>query len=217
MLDGVTMGNTFTDEHQWFAVRMKPGRRSVHVGARYEVVKSRTAGKVKRRVKGTGTRMMASEVLLRRAGFDVFIPVREVWRRENRFSKEKRLVTYPMLGDWVFVGWPTGRFNWFDLMRLDVVAGVMGTGGRPVQVSSAQVARLMKRWGSKGLTPSEHQFMRTHAEFAVGDVVKIVDGPLIGEEVRVVDINGPAVSAVLSALGGAFKVEVRTDALERRA
>lgn len=201
-------------DYQWFAVKLKPKRGSVHIGAQYETFRKRSGIKAKRRVEGTGQRMMVSEVLLRRAGFEVFIPVRKVWRRANRFLPEKRLVTYPLLVDWIFVGWPVGQFSWFDLMRLDVVAGVMGTGGRPVKPSNDRVIRLMRQWGDDAMTPAEHRFMRAHAEFSVGDTARIVEGPLDGAEVRVVEINGPSVKAVLAALGGDIRVEIGADVLE---
>jgi transcriptional antiterminator NusG len=203
---------------QWYAVRMKQthnrGRRTTVVGGQYEIYRGKGGVKKKRRLRDTGQRVFVPEHILRRAGFDTFLPLRKEYRRKNRFSPEKVLVAYPLLGDWLFVGWDAGEPRWHQLMDLDVVAGVMATGGRPVQIAETQVKALMRQFGGGKLSPECYRYMKTGAEFHVGDTVRAVDGPLDGHELRVVEISGPSVRAVLDILGGSTEIEIGADVLE---
>lgn len=212
------MGKIEAQEMQWFACRVKRkqvgGIRTVTVGGEFEAYRDRAGRVRKRRVDGTGDRVFLPEHLMRRAGFEVFLPVKKVLRRKNRFSPEKVLVSQPLLVDWMFVGWPVGESRWHDLMELDVVTGVMGTGGRPVEIPPARVMRLMRQWGGGQLSPECHRYLKTGCEFAVGDTVRVVAGPLDGQEVRVVDASGPSVRALLNILGGEIEVKIRSDLLE---
>lgn len=212
------MGKIEAQEMQWFACRVKRkqvgGIRTVTVGGEFESYRDRAGRVRKRRVDGTGDRMFLPEHLLRRAGFEVFLPVRKTLRRKNRFSAEKVLVSQPLLVDWMFVGWSVGESRWHDLMELDVVTGVMGTGGRPVEIPPARVMRLMRQWGGGQLSPECHRYLKTGCEFAAGDTVRVVAGPLDGVYVRVIDVTGPSVKAALDILGGEVVTEIRSDMLE---
>ena len=206
------------DELQWFAVRMKrpqnPNRRTCVLGAKREAYRDRQGRARVRAVTGTGQRVFVHELLLRRAGFEVFLPVKKVWRRRNKFGPEKELVAYPLLADWIFVGWSVASCRWADLMALDVVVGVMGTGGRPVRLANAPMCDLMRRYSDGCLTPEHHRYMRTHAEFDPGDRTRVTAGPLDGTDLRVIEINGPNVKGVIDAMGGSIPVEIQADLLE---
>jgi len=212
------MGKIEAQEMQWFACRVKRkqvgGIRKVTVGGSFETYRDRAGRVRKRRVDGTGDRVFLPEHILRRAGFEVFLPIKKVLRRKNRFSPDEVFVSQPLLVDWMFVGWPVGESRWHDLMELDVVTGVMGTGGRPVEIPPARVMRLMRQWGGGHLSPECHRYLKTGCEFVAGDTVRVVAGPLDGQEVRVVDASGPSVRALLNILGGEIEVEIRSDLLE---
>lgn len=212
------MGKIEAQEMQWFAVRVKRkqvgGIRKVTVGGEFEAYRDRHGRVRKRRVDGTGDRVFLPEHLLRRAGFEVFLPVKKVLRRKNRFCPDKMLVSLPLLADWMFVGWPVGQHRWQDLMALDVVTGVMGTGGRPVSIPPARIQRLMRQWGGGQLSAECHRYMKARCDFSVGDTVRVVAGPLEGVHVRVVDIAGPTVKSALDILGGEVVTEIRSDLLE---
>ncbi len=212
------IGKIEAQEMQWFACRVKRkqvgGIRTVTVGGEFEAYRDRTGRVRKRRVDGTGERVFLPEHLLRRAGFEVFLPVKKVLRRKNRFSPDKVFVSQPLLVDWMFVSWPVGENRWHDLMELDVVTGVMGTGGHPVEIPPARVMRLMRQWGGGHLSPECHRYLKTGCEFAAGDTVRVVAGPLDGQEVRVVDASDSSVLALLNILGGEIEVEIRADLVE---
>lgn len=212
------MAKIDTPEIQWFACRVKRkqlgGIRSVTVGGDFEAYRDRSGRMRKRRVNGTGSRVFLPEHLLRRAGFEVFLPVKKVLRRKNRFTPEKVLLSQPLLIDWVFVGWPVGENRWEDLMALDAVVGVLGTGGRPVSVPAARVAHLMKRWnGARSSIDKPATSDRAH-ELSPGDTARVVTGPLDGVLVRVIDMSGPIARAAVNILGGDVTAEIHSDLLQ---
>lgn len=213
-------------EIQWFAVRMKPnasgGPRTAIVDVKKEQCTNRAGQKVWRKVKGTGTRVFLPEHLMKRAGFEVFLPVKQVLRIKNRFTKEKHLVAVPLLADWMFVGLPIvegeygrGVPGWKTLMELDVVAGVMGTGGRPIQMSDATVMRLMRQFSSGRVSAAVQRRVSARRVVGVGDVARVVDGPLEGQHVRIVDVAGQNAKAMLNILGGDIEVEISSDLLTK--
>lgn len=203
---------------QWYACRMRrpqnPNRRTTAVGVEVEAYRNRAGRMCKRPVPGTGKRVYVPELILRRNGFDVFMPLRHEWRRKNRCTREKHLVSFPLLNDWLFVGWPSDRPRWHELMSLDVVAGVLGTGGRPLAISDAKVVKLMRRWGGGNVSPESQRYMRTHSEFEVGDTVRVATGSWEGFETQIVELNGPSAKAILTLFGRETPVELLADTLE---
>ncbi|KPU83711.1 hypothetical protein JI58_08000 [Marinosulfonomonas sp. PRT-SC04] len=202
---------------QWYAVRFKPprntGRRSVMVGASYETYRGRDGVPRKRPVKGTGHRVLVPELLLQRAGFDVFLPIRQEWRRINRYSKSKHLVSFPLLANWIFVGWPKGMDRWRDLLRLDLVTGVVGADGRPMLITQEEIDGLRRKSAAGShVAPVNQAGMRSGHEYAVGDEVRIDygsgSGPLDGLEATVVDINGGSARALVQFFGAVRSIEI---------
>lgn len=212
------MGQVEAQPMQWFAVRVKHkqigGIRTVTVGGEFETYRTRQGQIRKRRVEGTGKRVFLPEHLLRRAGFEVFLPVRKVSRPKNRFTKDCHLVTYPLLTDWMFVGWPAGQARWHEMMDLDVISGVLGTGGRPVAISPDRMQRLMRRWGGGLLSPVCETFMKSEPCFQPGDWAVAIDGNTPGARVRVIEDTGASVRAVLKILGREVTKEFKASDLE---
>jgi transcription antitermination factor NusG len=213
------MGKIEAADMRWFAVRVKRRQagavRAITIGGEFEVYRDRKGQLRQRRVSGTGERVFLPEHILRRAGFEVFLPVKKEWRRKNRFTPEKQLVSYPLLVDWLFVGWPAGQNRWPDLMALDVVVGVMGTGGHPVEIPPARIMRLMRQWGGGKYAAGMERRSRQRP-IKVGDHMRIMDGPFEGVSVRVVEVSGPTVKALAEMLGGDIRVDLAADVLERR-
>ncbi|WP_162178747.1 transcription termination/antitermination protein NusG [Thioclava dalianensis] len=189
----------------WLLVRVKRkqvgGIKTVTVGGEFEAYRDRKGRARKRRVQGTGERAFVPEHILRRAGFEVFLPVRHVWRKRNRFTPEKVRVAQPLLVDWMFVGWPADQNRWEDLMALDVVMGVLGTGGRPVVMKRETVAKLMRQWGGGMLSARCHQIAKQGHQFETGDEVRISMPPWEGVAAYVVDAHGPSVRVMLKLFG----------------
>lgn len=215
----VNTADVYAREIQWFAVRMKPnargGARTAIIDVEKEKYINRAGQPAHRRIKGTGSRVFVPEHLLKRSGFEVFLPVKKVWRIKNRFTKEKHLVSVPLLADWMFVGWRGGEARWLELMSFDVVMGVMGTGGRPIRMSDATVMRMMRQFSSGRVSSQVRRRIAARRAFGVGDLARVIDGPFEGQDVRVIDIAGQTVKAMLKILGGDIQVELGADLLSK--
>lgn len=132
---------------QWYAVRVQRRQngamRLATLGGEFETYRDRQGRVRKRRIKGTGSKVFLPEHLLRRAGFEVFLPVEKVWRRKNRCTPEKHLVSKPLFVDWLFVGWPADECRWHRLMALDVAVGIMGSSGRPERLPQSLMWKMI--------------------------------------------------------------------------
>lgn len=196
----------------WLLVRIKRhqagGIKTTTVGGEFEAYRDRAGRVRKRRVSGTGSKAFVSELILRRSGFEVFLPVKKVERRKNRFGPDTHLVAQPLLLDWMFVGWPSGEERWQDLMDLDVVMGIMGTGGRPIYFPPRRVARLMRQWGGGHLSSACHQMAKQKFSYVSGDVIKVPDGPFAGFDFTVVDVTTKSARGVIDIFGRETPLEI---------
>lgn len=188
----------------WLLVRVKRHQigpvKQITVGGEFESYKDRRGLSRQRRIRGTGKRVFLPEHLLRKAGFEVFLPVEWKWRKANRFSKEKVQVCYPKLVDWMFVA-ITSDDDWHRLMSMDVVLRVMGSGGRPTVLKSSVIVALMERWGGGQLSAHCHEMVKRKSEFDVGDEVEICVGPFQGFPAKVSEIGGSELKVVMSVFG----------------
>ncbi|GFO81787.1 MAG: hypothetical protein A49_14140 [Methyloceanibacter sp.] len=186
---------------QWYLVRMKP---PVNPN-RHTVLAENGAGEIERR--------FVIEVMLERRGFDVFLPTQKLWRRWSKYTRDKRLVTYPLLPGWIFVGWPECEQRWAQLFDVPLVHAVAAVDGKPFRIPPNVMDRLFDEWGDRQ-APDREAFMRTHREFDVGDLARIVEGPFEGHTVRVIDLHGAVAHAVFELLGGERVIEIDTRVLE---
>ena len=184
------------------------------VGGEFEVFRDKEGRIRKRQVQGTGKRMFVPEVLLRRAGFEVFLPVKIAKRRQSKFARQAHLVEYPSLVDWMFVGWPVGQCRWAKLMSLDCVVGVIGTGGRPISVPTSRIHKLMKQWGGGRVDKSLYKAVEASAKFHVGDIVRVLDGPFEEFEASVIEISDTAVHVAVNIFGRDTMLETNARSLE---
>lgn len=150
---------------------------------------------------------MRATLLLERAGHAVLYPRRRVFRRVNRYSRAKDVILKPLTVGYLFAGFVAPAPNWFDVLACQSLAGVVGIGGRPWCLGWDRVQRFMAGVPPVD-APEAHRHMRTHLEFAEGDVVEVLAGPLRGEHVRVETIEGRQAVAVLTLFGG--QVPMRT-------
>lgn len=201
-------------EHQWYAMRLREpvnrGRRTCLIWVERETYVNARGKPAVRAVKGSGRRVFVAEKLLRDAGFRVFLPVEKVWRQVNRFKPEKVQVAKPLLTGWVFVGWREGENRWQELDALGQVSAVLGSANGPAKIGEALMIRLMRQFGAGYLGPEEHRYMRTGCEFAVGDDVRIMSGPMADFPMRVESIHEESVRGVVDIFGRATVVEMAT-------
>lgn len=213
------MGTIEAQAIDWFAVRYRirnnPGRTTCILGAEVETYRSRSGQVRKRPIPNTGQRVFVPELLARRAGFEVFLPVRKEWRRRNQFTSQRELQSYPLMPGWMFVGWARGACRWDDLMALDIVSGVLGTGGRPLRIGQGEMIDAMRQWGGGRLPGSLKRYMRVGHEFEEGDVMRVAEGPFEGQTVRVVEIGGPQTRVLIDFFGKGRSVRIDTESLEK--
>ena len=202
-------------EMDWYAVKLKArqngGRRETLLGVEYETYKAGNGRMVRRKVKGSGQRVFVPELVLQKAGFEVFLPVKREWQRISRFRPEKELRSRPAMEGWLFVGWPAGQARFHELLALDVVAGVMGAGGQPVRISDAKVRFLMRKFG--GGRKRRRNSDVDQPRFAAGDLVRVEAGPLEGQQFALLDVTGGSARAVMTLLGKDVEVELEQEFL----
>ncbi|WP_271882115.1 transcription termination/antitermination protein NusG [Phaeobacter italicus] len=206
---------TVDTEMDWYAVKLKArqngGRRETLLGVEYETYKAGNGRMVRRKVKGSGQRVFVPELVLQKAGFEVFLPVKREWQRISRFRPEKELRSRPAMEGWLFVGWPAGQARFHELLALDVVAGVMGAGGQPVRISDAKVRFLMRKFG--GGRKRRRSSDVDQPRFAAGDLVRVEAGPLEGQKFALLDVTGGSARAVMTLLGKDVEVELEQEFL----
>lgn len=139
------------------------------------------------------------------------LPVAQFWRRNTRYQKKKTLKSYPLMPGYVFVG-VRSLDELSEIWVLDVIRGFICMDGKACQVPLFQVERLAARVQSY-IPPDAHRFMRTHKEFGVGDEVEVLEGPLTGRIVRVMEIHGNRARILWDILGKAHNVELTLDTL----
>lgn len=74
-----------------------------------------------------------------RRGCMTFIPTEMGFRKKNRYTKGKMEVARPGLPGTIFVGFPTAP-NWFEVMRMNLVNGVLSLDDRPRRIDTASRA-----------------------------------------------------------------------------
>lgn len=222
------MGTIAAQDLLWFAVRVKRtqigGVRTITVGGDFEAYKARNGQVRKRRVLGTGDRVFLPEHLLRRAGFEVFLPIEKKSKRKNRFSKDRHMVSYPLLVDWLFVGVPAGYdaqsgrtpdHRIADLLKLDVVTGLMGLGGKPALIPQRKIHAMMRQWGGGALSAQMHRWSRSDVPFAPGDQIRVIAGPWADLESKIIGVSGASVKVMAQMFGRDFPVEFHAQDIEK--
>lgn len=150
------------------------------------------------------------EALLARRGIEAWVPVESVYARANRYHRRaRRLVVHPMLTGYVLVRMLPGG-PWARVLSVPLVVGVVGIGGLPLAMPDAAIARM--REAEAGAQADEQQrLMPTRRVYAVGDPVEVLDGPLAGQVMRVVGIEGDLARVVGPLFGGEVEAAIAVD------
>lgn len=155
---------------------------------------------------------------LRQRGFETYLPRKTVYRHSNGITarkRQKREVPRPLLTGWVFVGWATGENRWRELFDCPGVVGVAGAAGRPAPIADASIRQFARRFGGGVLTAHERErFMRSRAEYAPGQSVRVIGGPFDGSVVKVVRVRQRQAKIILPMFGGECEVEIDAAMLE---
>jgi transcription antitermination factor NusG len=154
---------------------------------------------------------MRATLILERLGHAVLYPRHAVFRRKNRYSKNKMGILRPLMVRYLFVGFE-GDPNWLRALECSSVTGVVALNGQPRALAYQRVASFMR--GHRCLdAPSHHKHMLTHKEFEVGDTVEVLSGAFEGHRVQVESLSGANARALLTLFGQTRSVPMPVDNL----
>ena len=106
--------------------------------------------------------------------FDVLVPTEEVVEQKG---EEKKVVTRKIYPGYVFVKMIMTDESWYVVRNTRGCTGFVGPGSKPVPLTEEEVARM-------GV-----EVKQIEIDFAVGDTVRVTDGPLDGFNGVVEEIN----------------------------
>ncbi len=147
------------------------------------------------------------ESLLAQKGLESYLPTVPQLRQ---WKDRKKLVVWPLFPSYVFA-----RFTLRDVHNVLVVPGVstiVRTDGRPTPIPDEELAnmrRFVDMVAETGVVPEVRPLIQE------GDWVRIVDGPFLGVEGRVVERRGRRrVLVGLGAIGQGIEVDIATQLLK---
>ncbi len=162
--------------------------------------------------------------ILRRMHYMAVTPTESVWRftpkkrRSTEKVREKVRKDYPIMYGYVLIAFPEQvEPNWFNLLSLDIIRSVVSFEGRPMQLDTREVEETLRQWGAGLTAPTIQKFMRTHAEYQVGDTVKVFAGGMDGLQGKVVEITGAEARVLMQLMSSEHVVSVPTQACEKAA
>lgn len=131
------------------------------------------------------------EAVLRRRGYDAWVPCESLWIRQTRYHRtRKKAVHRPIIAGFVLVD-PGPKSNWPRLMDFPLIRGVVGFGGVPARIDEAGMRRL-REIERRSQARTYQRMMPTRRSFEIGDEVEVLEGPFEGNHVRVVGLTAAA-------------------------
>tara|TARA_R110002073_G_scaffold120601_2_gene262655 strand:- start:5741 stop:6403 length:663 start_codon:yes stop_codon:yes gene_type:complete len=159
-----------------------------------------------------------AEQILDDAGLIVFVPEETRFRRACGKAKRKREIRVALIPGYLMVAFPAGPVQWGNLLRFQLVRGLVGHEGVPLHVPFGEVKRMLERHSAGEFrAPNVQQWMRTYREFEVGDQVEVLEGLYEGHVAEVTGLRGQNAMMVLNMFGGEIKAEIPMQALGRTA
>jgi transcriptional antiterminator NusG len=99
---------------------------------------------------------------------EIIVPVEQV----SEVKKGKKVTTERrILPGYIILKMHLDEQTWNIVKNMPKVAGILGGSGKPVAVPESQILHILKQV-EEGSVPKEHEIT-----FAVGEVIKIIDGP----------------------------------------
>ena len=146
----------------------------------------------------------------------VYLPMRWHWRIVNRTTRVKARIAYPAIAGWLLVGFERGQERWFEIFRsLASITGVLGIDGHPAAFNGKVLETFLDQNEKSFDVPDYEQFMRSGEEFAVGDCVRIMDGPFAGQVDDVREIRDDRAKIFIECLNKTHEVSIPIDNLEK--
>lgn len=135
--------------------------------------------------------------------FDVMVPKEKQIEIKNG---KRKVVEKKIFQGYVLVEMKLTDETWYIVRNTPGVTGFVGSGTEPTPISEAEINKTKKRMG---VDDPKH-----HIDFAIGEVVSIVDGPFKGFDgaVSEVDTNKGKIKVMVSMFNRDTSVEL--DALQ---
>lgn len=151
------------------------------------------------------------EQVLQRRGLKAWVPLGSAFNRANRYHRRARaLVLQPILTGYVLVELPQPAALWDLVLDCPMVRGVMGFGGVPARVPEAGLERL-RAIERTAQARAHHRLMPTGRVFEVGEMVEVLEGPLVGQVARVLAIEGEVARVLCELFGGPLDATIGLD------
>ena len=119
------------------------------------------------------------EERLKEVGFEVWLPLHTVVRQ---WSDRKKKMMVPLFNGYVFVR--TEKKQLYHAVQIDGVARTVGFDGEPAPIRDEQIEMIQKIL----IGPDAFEVKQT--KFVKGDPVRVVDGPLKGNEGKWISWRG---------------------------
>ena len=140
-----------------------------------------------------------NELLLKR-GFEAYLPLQLVMRQ---WSDRKKKVEVPLFNSYIFVNVEEHLIQ--DVLQVPGVAWNIRLNGKPAVLHQRELD-IIRRFIATGLLIETHG---TDETYAVGDWVKVMDGPLKGTDGILIDFHNKEYFAiVLEAIGQTITVQL---------
>lgn len=152
-------------------------------------------------------REIAVEAMLRRKGYDVFLPTETKMRRLRRGAKKREMVTYPTFTGYLFVKAPV---PWLHLMAERHVMGFVGFDGSPAPIAEAEIAKLKNMSGN---VPHRHS-VNPHRALRTGELAEIQAGPFAGQVVKIEGLHGNKARIFMNLFGVRKLADIELSKLE---
>lgn len=164
---------------------------AIHTYSGYE---EKVADSIKQRIQAVD---MADKI------FDAMVPKEKQIQIKNG---KRKIIEAKIFQGYVLVEMKLTDETWYIVRNTPGVTGFVGSGTEPTPVSDAEIAKIKKRMG---VEDPKHQI-----DFAIGEVVNIIDGPFKGFDGAVSEID--AVKGKLRVMVSMFgrDTPVELDALQ---
>ena len=135
--------------------------------------------------------------------FDAIVPKEKQIEIKNG---KRKVVDRKIFQGYVLVDMKLSDETWYIIRNTPGVSGFVGTGTQPTPVSEKEIAKIKKRMGVED--------PKYTVNYAMGEVISIIDGPFKGFEGAISDIDGAKgkLKVMVSMFGRETPVEL--DALQ---
>lgn len=154
-----------------------------------------------------------SEIL--REFFEVYpyVPFTEKQAKPHRYTRQREPRRIPLLPGYILGGFLDAVPRWLDLYERQVVNGVLGWQGKPMEIRWNSIWELMEMHG-RGAFDAPMIHAADHG-LHLGDYARVTAGPLNDMDVRIVAMDNKQATIVFKMFGAENRAKLNLDVLVR--